>query len=91
MTPEDFKPLRNFSYDEVIKHYKSKGYSNDDAEKEIEKIEYRLFLKLQDVRTAINSVIRINCITDGKHTAGSFHYKAQAIDWHSREGTIDAP
>ena len=38
MLPQDFKKLPNFSYQELINHYKTKGFSNSDAEKEIEKI-----------------------------------------------------
>jgi len=81
MKDSDFNDLPNFTYMEVVLHYQSKGYGIDEAMAAVRKIDKRLFIKLQKVRTQINRKIRINCLTEGKHVRGSYHGQGMAIDW----------
>ena len=81
MNHEHFKRLKNFSYREVEDHYKSKGLTEIKCALEIAKLKPDLFEKLQIVRDVINCPIHINSLTDGIHSAGSFHYQGVAVDW----------
>jgi len=80
MIREDFRRLRNFSYQEVLDHYISKGFTVSMAKIEIGKIKLSAMLKLQKFRTRINRPVYFNCITEGKHAPGSAHYRFIAFD-----------
>jgi len=88
MKKEDFNKLKNFSWDEVVSHFVTKGCTTAMASVEIAKIDKKVFEKLQQVRTAIMSPIKLNSITDGGHTAGSYHYLGLAVDWHPSDVRI---
>ena len=82
MKEQDFNDLPNFTFNEIIRHYQSKGFEYADCVKEIAKLKKRLFIRLQKVRTQIGKPIKINCLTEGKHVKNSLHYMGMAIDWH---------
>jgi len=82
MKRSDFKQLPNFTYYEILLHYFNKGFSRQQAEREIARIPLNWFKKLQKVRTQINKKIRLNCLTEGSHKPRSWHFKAKAGDWH---------
>jgi len=80
MKREQFKMLPNFSYQELINHYKSKGFDQFRAGIEISKIKYSALKKVQKLRTLIGRPIFFNSITEGKHVKNSAHYSGIAFD-----------
>jgi len=80
MIREDFRTLKNFSYQELLNHYQSKGFSRFGSGIEIQKIKKSAMKKLQKLRTAIDRPIFFNSITEGKHSKNSAHYQGIAFD-----------
>ena len=77
----DFYGLPNFTYAEIVLHYRNKGFTFSQAQREVGRLKKSFFIKLQKVRTQIDRPIKINCLTEGRHGRGSFHYLAMAGDW----------
>jgi len=90
MRREDFKKLPNFTYQEMLDHYRSKGYSTWGAKQEIAKVKFSFMKKLQKFRTLIGRPVFFNSLTDGKHVKGSVHYLAIAGDiWIGGKGKLN--
>ena len=80
MTREDFKKLRNFGYQEMLDHFKSKGFSTWGAKLQVARMKFSFMKKLQRFRSLIGRPVFYNCLTEGKHAKNSSHYRAEAAD-----------
>lgn len=88
MKAEQFSNLKNFNYDDMVKHFRSKGFNLDDAERMVDEVEYDLMYRLQKVVVIINSPIIITCLVEGNHRAGSYHYHGIAADWYCKDTRV---
>ena len=80
MIREDFRKLPNFTYQEMLDHYTSKGHSVFNAKLQISKVKPALMKTLQKLRTKIGRPIYFNCLTEGSHVPKSLHYNGNAAD-----------
>ncbi len=80
MTREEFRKLPNFGYQEMLNHFKSKGFSTWGAKQQVARVKFSFMKKLQRFRTLINRPVFYNCLTEGKHAKNSSHPKGEAGD-----------